>query len=355
MVYIGIDVGGTGVQVGVVDKHGHILAKDSFPTGVGRPYQEMIRDMADCTRSAVAKAGLSVEDIQSIGVGIPGLADAKTGNVIFCTNLGWRDIPLRDEFQRHLDTPVYIDNDAAIVYIIQGKFYSGERVNAEPLREVLASWVQIKNLKQLQENANEKLKVKINELATALEDDYEVCFELITTSELTDAAKDDLAVFQKELSDDNSLSANLVLVDNEVLKFKYDEALNKNRPYINHEFQIEPSKCMEIMVGGTKAVIAALPLKECIKIPGIKDGSLFRKNVRQSLGTTNKVNKGIAMTLKKDAKDFFFFHNGITAICSKLTLDEGLLSVKELNVVNGCQSLSTIYSCSENVRNSDDG
>lgn len=114
MVYIGIDVGGTGVQVGVVDKHGHILAKDSFPTGVGRPYQEMIRDMADCTRSAVAKAGLSVEDIQSIGVGIPGLADAKTGNVIFCTNLGWRDIPLRDEFQRHLDKPVYIDNDATV-------------------------------------------------------------------------------------------------------------------------------------------------------------------------------------------------------------------------------------------------
>ena len=114
MVYIGIDVGGTGVQVGVVDKHGHILAKDSFPTGVGRPYQEMIRDMADCTRSAVAKAGLSVEDIQSIGVGSPGLADAKTGNVIFCTNLGWRDIPLRDEFQRHLDKPVYIDNDATV-------------------------------------------------------------------------------------------------------------------------------------------------------------------------------------------------------------------------------------------------
>ena len=114
MVYIGIDVGGTGVQVGVVDEHGHILAKDNFPTGVGRPYQEMIRDMADCTRSAVAKAGLSVEDIQSIGVGIPGLADAKTGNVIFCTNLGWRDIPLRDEFQRHLDKPVYIDNDATV-------------------------------------------------------------------------------------------------------------------------------------------------------------------------------------------------------------------------------------------------
>lgn len=250
---------------------------------------------------------------------------------------------------------VYIDNDAAVIYIIQGKFYSEDRVNAEPLREVLASWVQVKNLERLQENANERLRVKINELATALEDDYEVCFELVVTAALTDAAQDDLAVFQKELSDDNSLSANLVVVDNEMLQLKYDEALNKSRPYINHEFKIESSKCMEIMIDGTKAVIAAIPLKECIKIPGIKDGSLFRKNVRQSLGTNNKVNKGIAMTLKKDAEDFFFFHNGITAICSKITLEGDLLSVKELNVVNGCQSLSTIYSCSEAVRNSGGG
>ena len=250
---------------------------------------------------------------------------------------------------------VYIDNDASVIYIIQGKFYSGDTVNAEPLREVLSSWIQIKDLQKLQENANEKLKIKINEISTALEDDYEICFELIITSELTDSAKNDLATFQKEISEDTAFSANLVLVDNETLKFKYDEALNKSRPYINHEFNIDTSKCMEIMIGGTKAVIAAIPLKECIRIPGIKDGSLFRKNVRQSLGTSNKVNKGIAATLKKYPEDFFFLHNGITAICSQINLKDGLLSVKELNVVNGCQSLSTIYSCSETVKNSKDG
>ena len=250
---------------------------------------------------------------------------------------------------------VYIDNDSSIVYIIQGKFYSGDTVDAVPLREVLASWVEIKNLSKLQEDANEKLRVKINELGTALADDYEVVFELITTAGLTESAKADLATFQNALSEDESLSASLVVVDNEMLKLKYDEALNKNRPYINHEFKVDPSKCMEIEIGGTKAVVAAIPLKECIKIPGIKDGSLFRKNVRQSLGTNNKVNKGIASTLKQDAKGFFFYHNGITAICSQITLKDDLLSVKELNVVNGCQSLSTIYSCSEAVRNTNDG
>ena len=249
---------------------------------------------------------------------------------------------------------IYIDNQASVVYIIQGKYYSGDAVDAEPLREVLSSWIQIKNLALLQEAANEKLKVKISELATALNDDYEVCFELITTAGLTEAAKKDLETFQKELAESETLSANLVLVDKDTLKFKYDEALNKNRPYINHEFLIDPEKYMELTIGGTKTVIAAIPLKECIRIPGIKDGSLFRKNVRQSLGTGNKVNKGIARTIKNDAEDFFFLHNGITAICSNIHIHNNVLSIKELNVVNGCQSLSTIFSCSESVRNAKD-
>lgn len=242
---------------------------------------------------------------------------------------------------------IYIDNQNSIIYIIQGKFYKGDTVDAEPLREVLASWIQIKNLEKLQENANQKLKIKISELSRALEDDYELCFELIISSELSESAKKDLEQFQKILAEDEILSAGLNIVDNSMLKFKYNEALNKNRPYINHEFALEKGKYMEIKIGDTKAIIAALPLKECITIPGIKDGSLFRKNVRQSLGSNNKVNKGIAKTIKNNAEDFFFLHNGITAICSSMNIHENVLSVKELNVVNGCQSLSTIYSTSE--------
>ena len=144
-------------------------------------------------------------------------------------------------------------------------------------------------------------------------------------------------------------------MDNETLRFRYDEALNKARPYINHDFYIEDGKYMEMTISGAKVVIAAILLKDCIKIPGIKDGSLFRKNVRQSLGNNNKVNKEIAQTLKKNSADFFFFHNGITAICSKISITNNTLSVRELNVVNGCQSLSTIFSCSETVKKSNDG
>ena len=120
---------------------------------------------------------------------------------------------------------IYIDNQSSTIYIIQGKFYGGDTVDAEPLREVLSSWVQIKDLEHLQDGANHKLQVKINEMASALEDDYEVCFELITTSTLTESAQNDLAAFQKELSENESLMMPLYLYAESECSAKIQEAV----------------------------------------------------------------------------------------------------------------------------------
>lgn len=247
---------------------------------------------------------------------------------------------------------VYINNQDSTVYIIQGKFISGEFIDAEPVREVLSSWILVQDLNQLQDAANSKLKVKINEISAALDDDYDICFELVTTAKLTDQAQLDADAFSKKLSESEELNANFVVVDDEMLKVKYDEALNKTNNYINFTFQLESGKYLEVELNGTRAVLAAIPLKDCVNIPGIKDGRLFRKNVRQSLGNSNKVNKGIAKTIKKEPGDFFFCRNGITAICSKMDIQNGQITVKDLNIVNGCQSLSTIFSCGEAAKKS---
>lgn len=102
--------------------------------------------------------------------------------------------------------------------------------------------------------------------------------------------------------------------------------------------------------------MAAMPLKECIKMPGIKNGTLFQKNVRQSLGHSNTVNKKIKKTIMGDrCSDFFFYHNGITAICNKMEeLSDGKINLHGLSVVNGCQSLNTILDCSETVKKKND-
>ena len=114
MYYIGLDVGGTTFKAGVVTEDGRIVHKDAMPTGIERPYQEIIADMAALCKKVAADAGIEMSEIQSIGVGVPGLFDNKTGMIPFCTNLGWHDIPFVAEMKKHLDTPVYGDNDATV-------------------------------------------------------------------------------------------------------------------------------------------------------------------------------------------------------------------------------------------------
>ena len=175
---------------------------------------------------------------------------------------------------------IVIDDYKSTVFIIQGKFIGNGYVDAEPLREVLSSWIQLRDLVRLQEVGNTKLKRKLSEVAKALEDDYEIAFELITTSELTSSAQKDLATFQKqlaELSEKDDIVCSISVIDQDEIRRRYDIALEQENPTINHTIDLTGSHFMPLTIAGTQVLLAAIPLKECITIPGIKDGTLFQK------------------------------------------------------------------------------
>ena len=147
--------------------------------------------------------------------------------------------------------------------------------------------------------------------------------------------------------------ASLHLIDTDILQARLAEAEARVLPSLEHTVTLDPTKTLIADLPGARTVIAALPLVECLKMPGILDGRLFAKNVRQSLGANNKVNRELKKTIHSErVRDFFFYHNGITAICDSMSLsDDGRkLTVRGFSVVNGCQSLSTIYTASERVR-----
>lgn len=110
--YIGIDLGGTKIAAGLVDKTGKIIRKDSMSTKSGRKYQEIIKDMANLTIKLIKDEGLEVKDIQSVGIGVPGTPGNKKGIVYYACNLDFRNTPLRAEMQKYIDLPIYIENDA---------------------------------------------------------------------------------------------------------------------------------------------------------------------------------------------------------------------------------------------------
>ena len=119
MYHVGIDVGGTGIKVGVLAEDLTILAESSIPTCTAVPFPEQVERIARCVFSAVDAAGLDRNLIKSVGVGIPGIANTATGDVIKCTNMGWNHVPFREEFRKHLDVPVLIDNDANVAALAE--------------------------------------------------------------------------------------------------------------------------------------------------------------------------------------------------------------------------------------------
>lgn len=113
MLRLGVDVGGTFIKAGVVDESCAILHKVSVPTGGDAGYQAVVQNIADAAELAAREAGLSVKDFASVGIGVPGLLNPRTGVVALAPNLGgWRDVPFLDAIRKKLPVPVHVGNDA---------------------------------------------------------------------------------------------------------------------------------------------------------------------------------------------------------------------------------------------------
>ncbi len=257
------------------------------------------------------------------------------------------------QHDKQIDAILVEDGEDRRIRVIQGKFVKPEPIDATPLREVLSAWTRLKDLPKLQLECSGKLAERLEAMRVALEDDYEVQFELLTTGALTPAAATDFDAFKVAMGDDADFAAGLTLVDSALMETRLSEAEQRDLPELACEIELDPERCLVSVESNVRVILAMLPVAQCLKLPGIADGKLFRRNVRQSLGLNNKVNKELRNTLANAEKApyFFFFHNGITALCKRFTLseDKRRLKVEALSVVNGCQSLSTIYSTSGKV------
>lgn len=121
--YIGIDLGGTNIKAGVVNENYEIVSKATTKTLLPRPAEEICADMAKVSLEAVKQAGLTLDDIESVGIGTPGTANSETGIIEYSNNLGFLNLPVVEIMQKHIDKPVYVENDAnAAAY---GEFVAG--------------------------------------------------------------------------------------------------------------------------------------------------------------------------------------------------------------------------------------
>ena len=122
--FIGIDVGGTTIKVGVVDDNGRSLSKCVVPTEAKQPPEVGMTNLERCVREAVQQSGLTMDDMHSVGLATPGTMDIAAGMLLTPGNLpAWHGFQIRQAVADRLQKPTVLQNDANAAAF--GEFWVG--------------------------------------------------------------------------------------------------------------------------------------------------------------------------------------------------------------------------------------
>jgi glucokinase len=120
---IGVDVGGTKIAAGVVDREGRILARRRVSTPADTA------ESLDKGIASVVTALCAEHRVDGVGVAAAGFVDEGRSTVRFAANLPpWRDHPLRDILSEHIHVPIAVENDANAAAWAEYRFGAGQGV-----------------------------------------------------------------------------------------------------------------------------------------------------------------------------------------------------------------------------------
>jgi glucokinase len=108
---IGIDLGGTNIKFCISDERGAIRSQHRIRTPTESGCDGVVASIVENIPTLLARAGLSLPAINSIGIGVPGTVDARAGIIVFAPNIFAVNVPIVDAIQRRYDLPIYLAQD----------------------------------------------------------------------------------------------------------------------------------------------------------------------------------------------------------------------------------------------------
>ena len=102
---------GSKLELAVADLQGEFLARGHSRLVLPADEEDVIRELEAGLASLLAKSGISRDSLLGIGVGLPGVAQQRSGTVSFSPSTGWMSLPIQQHIEERLGIPVIIDND----------------------------------------------------------------------------------------------------------------------------------------------------------------------------------------------------------------------------------------------------
>lgn len=109
---LGIDIGGTKMALSIGNERGEILVDQRFPTNMENP-RETLNRAVEIAEELILKAGLTVEQIDAIGISSPGPMCSKRRMILESPNMkGWNHFKIGDFIEEKFKRPTFMQNDA---------------------------------------------------------------------------------------------------------------------------------------------------------------------------------------------------------------------------------------------------
>lgn len=118
----GVDVGGTTIKMGFFETDGKLLDKWEIKTNTENGGVAVLPDIAKGIDEKLAQEGISKDDVQGVGVGVPGSVYGE-GIVNRCVNLGWGVVNVAEELRTLTGLDVKVGNDANVAAL--GELWQG--------------------------------------------------------------------------------------------------------------------------------------------------------------------------------------------------------------------------------------
>jgi glucokinase len=133
---VGIDLGGTNMQIGIVTPDLKLIGQSKKKTKAADGAAAVIDRIVEGVVEAAGEAKIAMKDLAAVGIGAPGAVDPETGIVLEAVNLRWKNYPLAEVLEKRLGVPVFLDNDVNVA--VWGEYSMGA---GKESRNMLGVWV----------------------------------------------------------------------------------------------------------------------------------------------------------------------------------------------------------------------
>ena len=125
---VGVHIGIGLFRVAVTDLHAKIIYNSIANFDLDTPPETVLKEIAELIQKTIVESGVDSQRVIGVGVGASGLVDYENGINVYAPRLSWRDVPIADILQTHLDLPICVDNNVRCMALGEAFFGAGKGV-----------------------------------------------------------------------------------------------------------------------------------------------------------------------------------------------------------------------------------